>query len=114
MKAEGQIDGDEWMFLLTGGVGLDNPHNNPTTWLPAMSWDELCRLDDLPAFNGLRNSFTNEINAWRNIYDSSMPHEEKLPNNWESGLKSFQKLSLLRCLRPDKIIPAIQNFVQRE
>lgn len=50
MKSRDEIDLTEWMFLLTGGVGLDNPHKNPTNWLIDKSWDELCRLDDLTKF----------------------------------------------------------------
>ncbi|KAJ8926978.1 hypothetical protein NQ314_020603 [Rhamnusium bicolor] len=50
MKSRDEIDLTEWMFLLTGGVGLDNPNINPTDWLVTKSWDELCRLNDLPAF----------------------------------------------------------------
>lgn len=50
MKNRGEIDLSEWMFLLTGGVGLDNPHKNPTNWLIQLSWDELCRLSECPAF----------------------------------------------------------------
>lgn len=50
MKSRDEIDIPEWMFLLTGGVGLDNPHINPTDWVVAKSWDEICRLNDLPVF----------------------------------------------------------------
>lgn len=50
LKSRNQIDVPEWMFLLTGGVGLDNPNVNPCDWLVSKSWDELCRLDEYPAF----------------------------------------------------------------
>lgn len=111
MREEGKIDSEEWMFLLTGGVGLDNPHSNPSSWLPAKSWDELCRLNDLKAFKGITDSLSKKLSAWQKLYDSMTPDMEKLPDGWEDKLKPFQKLSVLRCLRPDKMVPAIQSFV---
>lgn len=53
MKQENKVNGEDWMFFLTGGVGLDNPHANPTVWLDSPSWDMLCRLDDIASFQVL-------------------------------------------------------------
>jgi len=112
MREEGKIDGEEWMFLLTGGVGLDNPNPNPSSWLPETSWDELCRLDDLKSFVGIKTSFSQNLSSWKTLYDSITPQREPIPEPWGSKLTLFQKLSLLRCLRPDKMVPGIQIFVE--
>lgn len=53
-RAEKKIDKSELMFLLTGGVGLQNNIPNPgPNWLLDKSWDEICRLDDLNTYRGI-------------------------------------------------------------
>lgn len=45
------MDPDEWMFLLTGGLGEADPTPNPAPeWLVDRAWKELCRLSKLPSF----------------------------------------------------------------
>lgn len=44
LRDEGKIVLDEWMFLLTGGVGLHNPFEKPAAWIPNQTWDEVVRL----------------------------------------------------------------------
>lgn len=51
LKQQDKLSMPQWIFLLTGGVGLDNPYANPTTWLPIKQWDELCRLDEVTGFS---------------------------------------------------------------
>ena len=53
-SAKGDLDHDELLFFLTGGVGLQNTMPNPTdkTWLSDRSWDEICRMSALPSFKG--------------------------------------------------------------
>ncbi|EDO45806.1 predicted protein [Nematostella vectensis] len=108
---DGEVCRDEWRFLLTGGVGLDNPHSNPASWLPSRSWDEICRLDDMSKFKGFRQKFPRTLEGWKKIYDSNEPQTMPLPGEWEEKFDFFQKMVLLRCLRPDKITPCVQNFV---
>ncbi|XP_047456328.1 dynein axonemal heavy chain 7 isoform X2 [Mugil cephalus] len=106
-----QVDEGEWRFLLTGGVGLDNPHSNPCTWLPKKSWDEICRVDEMESFKGLRQALTQLRNEWKSVYDSPSPHQTPFPGVWQEKLSKFQKMLVIRCLRPDKVIPMVQEYV---
>ena len=40
---------------------------------------------------------------WRIFYDDRAPHEAELPEPWHSKLNDFQRLIVLRCIRPDKV-----------
>lgn len=81
------MDEAEWHFLLTGGVSLDNPHSNPCTWLPQKTWDELCRLDRMDTFKGLRHSMARFRNEWKEVYDSPV----SVGHMTESVLKKKRK-----------------------
>ena len=113
MKSRNKLDNDEFMFFLTGGVGLDNTLPNPAPdWLSSRSWDELCRLSDLLAFKGFRESFEANVGEWRGMYDSKTPQTHALPAPWATKLTEFQRMILVRVLRPDKLVHSVSGFVE--
>uniref|UniRef100_A0A8C3KS30 Dynein axonemal heavy chain 12 n=1 Tax=Calidris pygmaea TaxID=425635 RepID=A0A8C3KS30_9CHAR len=106
LMAKNEIEQQEFMFLLTGGVGLKNKYKNPDpSWLSDKSWDELCRASEIPALKELRYS------EWQKIYDSKEPQSFPLPDQFNNTLNELQKMIIIRCLRPDKIGPAVTTFV---
>ncbi|XP_043080221.1 dynein axonemal heavy chain 12 [Puntigrus tetrazona] len=112
LLAKKEIEYSEFMFLLTGGVGLQNNVANPDpNWLPDKSWDEICRASDHPALEGLKESFIKSPESFLPIYDSKEPYNTALPKPWCDKLNELQKMIIYRCLRPDKIEPAISKFV---
>ena len=110
---EGNIDVAQWYFLLTGGVVVENQHPKIPEWMSDNKWDELCRLSELPAFSGLRESFDDPaiLAGWTHVYESADAHKEKFPGEWETKLSIFSKILVLRSVRPDKIILAVQRYV---
>eukprot|EP00614_Pseudopedinella_elastica_P018404 CAMPEP_0172648382 /NCGR_PEP_ID=MMETSP1068-20121228/241239_1 /TAXON_ID=35684 /ORGANISM="Pseudopedinella elastica, Strain CCMP716" /LENGTH=2530 /DNA_ID=CAMNT_0013462701 /DNA_START=4 /DNA_END=7593 /DNA_ORIENTATION=- len=112
MQGRNEVDNSEWLFLLTGGVALDNPHRNPASeWLSEKQWGEVCRLSDLESMAGFREDFEINHRAWREIYDSVEPHTMPLPGVWEGKVSNLERLCAVRCIRPDKVVLAVQNFV---
>lgn len=112
MKSEGKLEDDLWTFLLTGGVALKNPHPNPDpSWLSEKSWSEIVRVSQLPELRELKKSFETFTTKWKFFYDSSNPQENQFPPPFENEMNSLKKLVILRCIRPDKLVSAVQSFV---
>ncbi|CAB3257079.1 unnamed protein product [Arctia plantaginis] len=114
MLSVDEMEPEEHLFLITGGIAVENPLKKPVEWLPDKSWDELCRINDLPTFDGFKNDFVKNVSKWKAVYDDLEPHTKPLPGNWNDKLTRFQKLLVVRILRPDKLTIAISEFVENE
>ncbi|XP_059059125.1 dynein axonemal heavy chain 3 [Achroia grisella] len=114
LRPQGRIDDELVAFLLTGGVALENPYENPAPgWLSEKSWSEIVRSSNLNGLRGFKENFEKNLKAWKDFYDLSAPHENPLPAPYED-IKGIPKLILFRCIRPDKLIPLVQQYVVQE
>ena len=48
------------------------------------------------------------MDKWQDYYNSKEPHKVELPDNWQKDLNEFQRMIVLRCIRPDKV--GVQNI----
>lgn len=114
MNYKQQLDQDQYLFYLTGGVSVENPLENPAPgWLSSKSWDEFCRLSDLPSFNGFLDSFQSSIEEWHKLYDNPTPNKAPLPTPWEKNLTDFEKLMTIKIIRPDKLLICVFQFIEK-
>ncbi|XP_039655501.1 dynein heavy chain 7, axonemal isoform X3 [Perca fluviatilis] len=112
LLAKEEIEYSDFMFFLTGGVGLQNTVANPDpSWLQDKSWDEICRASELPGLQGIKEAFIKGPEDFKTIYDSKDPSSTPLPTPWCEQLNDLQKMIIVRCLRPDKIVPAVIKYV---
>ncbi|XP_047106954.1 dynein axonemal heavy chain 3 [Schistocerca piceifrons] len=114
LRSKGLVCEENWSFLLTGGVALDNPYANPApTWLTDKSWSEIVRASSLPKLENFRRSVERHKEQWKEIYDAVNPQELELPEPF-ANISGLYRLVIIRCLRPDKIVPAVQAYIVSE
>ncbi|XP_058476444.1 dynein axonemal heavy chain 3-like [Solea solea] len=112
MQGKGKVDDEVWRFLLTGGIALDNPHPNPgPEWLSDKSWSEIVMGSRLGKLKGLLEHVRDNVSEWKKLYDSGHPHKAQLPDQWNK-LEGMCRMIVIRCFRPDKLVPAVQDFIQ--
>ncbi|KJP86349.1 40S ribosomal protein S3 [Plasmodium fragile] len=85
-----------------------NPGND---WISEEKWKYLIHIERLKNFEGFINSFVKSIREWRRWFNFLEVENYALPDEWEFNLNSFQKLIIIKILRPDRLNKAIENLV---
>lgn len=65
-----------------------------------------------PAHAGIKDAVARDTKLWRPLYEAAAPHTVPLPGHY-NALDTFQRLVITRCVRPDKITPAVQDYVRQ-
>ncbi|KAL3667786.1 hypothetical protein V7S43_007337 [Phytophthora oleae] len=117
LVGNGTIDGGELRYFFTGNTQMDLQKPKPLgseAWLNDKTWANIVGLDVLPSFTGFSDAFGTELELWEVAYNSTDPAELLTSISAVAALDAFQRIIVLRCLRPDKVIPAVMSFVATE
>ena len=110
---DGLIDEESWKFLVTKTAtsGQLKPLPETLKWLPLKAWQDLQSLCALPFYAGLDTEMErlgSEFHEW-NL--KLAPERSSCPGVICTKLTEFQKLLLLKCVRPDRLMTSVQIYV---
>ncbi|KAJ1478477.1 dynein heavy chain and region D6 of dynein motor-domain-containing protein [Baffinella frigidus] len=117
MRADSQLTDNELKFLVTVPSGIPQPLNlKPPTRKP--STPEPSTLNLQPSTLNPQPSTLNPQPSTLNpqpqhVFESGEPYKETFPGKW-AECTPFVRLLIMRCIRPDKIVPAVMMFVSGE
>ncbi|XP_037928394.1 dynein heavy chain 2, axonemal [Teleopsis dalmanni] len=114
LDCAGRLVEAEYEFILKGGIVLDRQGQAPNPnqkWISEQSWDNVSELDKIAGFHGIVDSFEQNNYNWSVWYATTSPESEDLIGEWNEKLTDFQKICVVRCLRPDRISFCFTHFV---
>ena len=104
----------EMQFLLTcpSTSAIPNPLKE---WLPDLAWFSITKLIEIEGFEQFSAHVEKEApNRFKDWYNELTPEDEKLPLEWKKlDSQPFQKLLVIRVMRPDRITTAMDNFIRK-
>jgi len=105
----------EFNFLIQCPIKTDVPNPLKKEWLPDLAWYSIQRLIEIEGFESFAQNLEKESpTRFKQWYDELEPENEKLPLDWKKlETMPFQKLLVLRCLRPDRLTIALDNFIRK-
>ncbi|KAG2382028.1 hypothetical protein C9374_005820 [Naegleria lovaniensis] len=115
MQSEERLDPLEFNFFLKGDIsmGLEKPNPFPE-WIADGGWKDLLKLSKISeSLQGLADDVVNNP-KWKEWYDAPEPEKLPLPSEKFQSASSFQRMCILRCLRPDRIVVAATSFIAEE
>jgi dynein heavy chain len=105
-------------FLVTAGSGKETHEVNPAKseerediWLSHSAWNSINELMEISEkYKPLGHCFVEKYEDWKRIFSSNDPINESYPEPFEN-LNIFEKLIIMRVVRPDKTIPVLKTMI---
>ena len=116
MLSQGSMTQSDLRMFLQGSSALElsepNPANEENSWLSDKIWKDLIALGECSnEFLGFHKEVASYRGRWGSVYNSPSPMEG-LSSIVGDRYNDFHKLMILRCIRPDVIVPAVTDYIE--
>eukprot|EP00002_Diphylleia_rotans_P035998 TRINITY_DN7896_c0_g1_i2.p1 TRINITY_DN7896_c0_g1~~TRINITY_DN7896_c0_g1_i2.p1 ORF type:complete len:4263 (-),score=670.67 TRINITY_DN7896_c0_g1_i2:89-12877(-) len=114
LESSKRMTAQEWRYFLTAfnDAGNSDAQLIPApSWVEPLSWAMTCGLSKLPKLDSIVSDIVNYPEVWQEWTNKPNPYDALLPAEWETSLSRFQKLLVLRCLKPEKAILGFKAMI---
>jgi len=106
-RLRGDLAEDELQFLLRAPGA---PAPTPVEFLTNATWGNIKALSAMEAFANLDKDIEGSAKRWAKYCEGEVPERDKLPGDWKTK-SLMQQLCILRCLRPDRMMNAMEIYI---
>lgn len=110
---DGKLLEEDVAYLVEAKQSPDPGNMGPLfEWLPPAIWPRVKALEGLKRFSSLGDNMQSDSEEWNKWFDSEMPEIAKLPGDYQKNLVAFDRLILLRAMRPDRVTTALKSWIE--
>ena len=80
-------------------------------FMPERNWQLLCALEEVPGLQKLSHDVESSHERWQRWICEATPETATLPGIYGRTASSFQRLLILRAVRPDRVEQGFRSFV---
>jgi dynein heavy chain, axonemal len=114
LERKGDIAQDEVNALIKREVPLEpRAQIESLKFMPESAWAAVIGLESVKVFSSLSSQMESEALQWRKWYQDEKAEELDLPKSCKD-VSMFQRLLLLRAMRPDRLTGALTKFIEEQ
>ena len=112
LVSDKKMTAEEVDYLVMGKTSVDPGNMGPLhEWLPENIWPKVKGLENMQRFKGLGDNMQSDSDEWSAWFDIEKAEKARLPGDYEQSLSPFDKLVLLRAMRPDRLMNSLSEFI---
>ncbi|CBJ30911.1 Dynein heavy chain family dynein heavy chain [Ectocarpus siliculosus] len=109
---DGILGQEEVDYLVMSKASMDPGNMGPLgEWLPETIWPKLKSLERIKRFQNIGDAMQSDSDDWQAWFDDEKADQAKLPGEFEKSLNAFDRLILLRAMRPDRVSTALAKWI---